>query len=191
MPLFWRGAPVGSYWHIHDARLTGFTSHFPGQSPTVNRMVQHIAMGTTASPFISLTRSYAVALSYALFFSGTSVSSTNPAYVYEIEIDPPPPRGLTLLDPVKEISAVADPLGLCPYHHDGLPTFLLGVAHSRMKHYLSQHPPRPPVKGGTTINRPANLTDELTTLVRVLRDSEILAVGTIPRANIVQRHDVF
>jgi hypothetical protein len=196
MPFFWRGAPIGSYWHTNDARLTGFTPRFPSMPPTVNRVVQHIAMGTASSPFVSLSRSYAVAWAYAVLFSGGRATSSNPAYVYEVEIDPPLPRGLALLDPVQEIASVAhNPLRGCPYHHDGLPSFLLGVVgsgmgHYGMGHYLGQLPPCPPVGGATLRSYPANLTDELKTLVCALRDAEVLAVGTIPRTWITQRYDV-
>src|SRR5258705_6572608 len=102
MPLFWRGAPIGSFWHTNDARLSGFTAHFPGMPTSVDRIVQHVSIGTAASPFISLTRSYAVAWAYAVLFSGLSASSANPAYVYEIELHDPLPSGLVLLDPINE-----------------------------------------------------------------------------------------
>lgn len=193
MPFFYRGAPVGSYWHGKDARLQGFTPQSPHILSTVNRMVQHIAQGTAASPFVSLTRSYAVAWAYAVLFSRTPATAVNPAYVYEVEINDPAPPGLSLLDPVNEIStALSDPLNGCPYHHDGLPQFLLGVVDpSRMRHHLRQLPPCPPLAGAATRSHPASLSDELKTLVNALRDAELLALGTIPAPLVTNRFNVF
>lgn len=193
MPLFYRGAPRGSYWHGKDARLHGFTPHSPHIPSTVNRMVQHIAQGTAASPFVSLTRSYAVAWAYAVLFSRVRATAAKPAYVYEVEINDPVPPQLSLLDPINEVTtALSDPLNGCPYHHDGLPQFLLGVVDpSGMKHHLSQLPPCPPLAGAATRSHPAGLSDELRTLVHALRDSELLALGTIPAPFVTNRYDVF
>lgn len=192
MPFFYRGAPIGSYWHIKDARLGGFIPHSPGMTSGVDRMMQHIAMGTAASPFVSLTRSFAVAWAYAVLFSRARATPTSPAYVYEVQITDPVPRGLTLIDPVNEITtALSDPLNGCPYHHDGLPTFLLGVVDpTRMGHHLTSLPPCPPVGPATMRSYPASLSDELKTLVNALRDSEILALGTIPASLITNRYAV-
>lgn len=192
MPLFWRGAPVGSYWHSNDAQHSGFTAHSPGMLASVDRMIQHISLGTAASPFISLTRSYAVAWAYAVHLSGTSATSSNPAYVYEVELEHPLPRGLVLLDPINELSTDrSDPLNGCPYHHNGLPTFLLGVVHPTMAAHLNVYPPCPPVGGVSVSSRLPNQSDELKTLVNVLRDAEVLAIGAIPASKIVKRYDVF
>lgn len=107
--------------------------------------MNHIKNGTTASPFVSLTRSYSVAWCYA--FSGHSVpTAATPAYVYEIEINDPPPVGLAVLDPLAEIAAaVPTPLSAASYQHDGLPSFLVGVLDPvAMNHHLTapiKHPP--------------------------------------------------
>jgi hypothetical protein len=58
MPLFYRGAGPGTYWHVNDARLTGFTAQAPGMARGVNPLRLHIARGAVSSPYISLTRSY-------------------------------------------------------------------------------------------------------------------------------------
>jgi len=188
MPIFYRGAAIGTYWHCHDARKTGFTSQSPGMQTNTNRLTNHIARGTVASPFISLTRSYGVAWSYAVFLSRTQPKRSRPAYVYEIEFDDPPPLGLLLLDPIKEVAnALPPPLSQTSYHHDGVQTFLLGVVDpDSMKQFLTTPIVQPPPRGGT--QRPANLSIELETLVRALRDAEILAVGTIPASCVRNRY---
>ena len=189
MPIFYRGAGLGTYWHPanNDARLLGFTPHFAGMSRTHNRLMQHIAVTTTASPYVSLTRSWGVALSYAL--NGRAPATLNdPAYIYEIELDAPLPLGLVLLDPVKEVAQNVPPPTGMPYQHDGSPDFLIGVVDpAGQQQFLSQVRPHP----SGAVARPANLSLELTTLVRALRDAEILAVGTIPAACVVQCLPVF
>ena len=164
----------------------------PGTQPTTNQLMHHVARGTVTSPFISLTRSYAVAWHYAVFGKEEIPSPSNPAYVYEIEINEPMPVGLQLLDPVKEVAQrLPRPTSMSPpYQHDGLPEFLIGVVDSiTMGHFLAQHSPQPPLSEGTP--RPPNLTLELETLVRALRDAEILAQGIIPSACVQNRFDVY
>ena len=179
--IVYRGAGIGSYWHVHNPAVRGFTARAPHTSATSERLMHHISRGTGNSPFISLTRSYAVARHYAVLSSARTATPTDPAYVYEIEIQFPLPAGLQLLDPVKEVALALPELASVgpPYQHDGMPNFLLGVADpENMKRFLEQHAPQPPSNGGTP--RPPNLSMELETLVRVLRDAEILALGIIP-----------
>lgn len=190
MPLFYRGAGPGTYWHTNDARLTGFTAQFPGMARGINQLRLHIARGTVASPYISLTRSYAVAWDYAVSTGKTTVVATaaNPGFVYEIEIDKPAPRGLVLIDPTKEVAdALPKPLdSVPPYQHDGGPEFLLGVVDPvGMPAHLTAPYLQPPPGGGTA--RPPNLSIDLETLVRALRDAEILALGSIPAHCILRR----
>ncbi len=120
--IFYRGAGIGTYWHIHDARQTGFNARARQMQPTPDRLMLHIARGTVNSPFISLTRSYGIALNYANFF-GTEISTLqHPSYVYEREINEPVPSGLKLLDPIKVVAPVLpQPLSINPpYQHDGV-----------------------------------------------------------------------
>jgi len=190
MPIFYRGAGVGTYWHENDARLNGFTPKKPGAVHSIERLIEHIARADVNSPYISLTRSYGVAYWYAVPLSRDTATETNPRYVYEIELSHPLPLGLQLLDPVKEVAAAApEPLeGM--YQHDGLPDFLLGLVDPIEKEqYLKAPYLQPPPGGGT--DRPPNLSKELETLVRALRDAEILAVGNIPAAYIRNRHNVW
>lgn len=178
MPIFYRGAGLGTYWHPsnHDARALGFTPHFSGMPRTHNRLMQHIALTTTSSPYISLTRSWGVALSYAL--SGRAqATQSDPAYIYEIELDDPLPVGLVLLDPVREVANNVPPPTGMPYQHDGSPDFLLGIVDPiGQQRYLSQISPQP----AGAVSRPANMSQELITIVRALRDAELIAVGAIP-----------
>ena len=191
MPILYRGAGVGTYWHQRDARVTGFTPQHPGMSPSLDRLIGHISYGTVTSPYVSLTRSYGVAWSYAMSLGHSQPAQSNPAYVYEVEIDEPLPLGLQLLDPVQTIAAaMPSPSHRISYQHDGLPSFLLGVIDPMgMEDFLKLPPPQPPPGGGTP--RPPNLTRELEALVRALRDAEILAVGNIPAACVRHRFPVW
>lgn len=131
MPIFYRGAGLGTYWHMNDARITGFTPHYPGAGQGISRVRHHIARGTTASPYVSLTRSFGVAWGYAM--AGKKLPSVaKPAYVYEIEIDENDGLGTRLLDPV---TAIANDLGLPyetrTYHQDGDSSFLFCKQHHR------------------------------------------------------------
>lgn len=193
MPLFYRGAGVGTFWHLNDARVSGFSAQAPGIVSSVDRLMQHVVRGTVSSPYISLTRSYGVAWSYAVLGGRNQTIATqhSPGYVYEIEINDPLPPGFQLLDPVKEVAASAPPpLATISYQHDGLPEFLLGVMEpNTYGHFLIMPCLQPPPGGGTP--RSPNLTIQLETMVRVLRDAEILAVGNIPAALIRNRIDVW
>jgi hypothetical protein len=153
--------------------------------------MNHIARATTSSPCISLTRSYGVAEEYAVDGSRALPTSTNPAYVYEIDIPDPAPAAMTVLDPVVVVASNQNnPLASLSYQHDGDMDFLLGVVDpAGMAAYLGT-PIRVP-KGGAPTPRPANLTIELETVVRALRDAEVLVLGAIPSPHVVDRHDVF
>ena len=73
MATFYKGAGISTHWHTHDSRRVGFTARAPGTAPTTEALVSHIVVGTAESPYISLTRSCAVAWNYAMS-GGTSVS---------------------------------------------------------------------------------------------------------------------
>lgn len=194
MPLFYRGAGPGTYWHVNDARLTGFTAQAAGMARGINPLRLHIARGTVSSPFISLTRSYGIAWHYAVYSGKTVAVATaaNPGYVYEVEINDPAPLGVVLLDPIKEVAdELPKPLEPTPsYQHDGGPDFLLGVVNpANMPAFLTAPYPQPPPGGGVV--RPPNLSIDVETLVRALRDAEILAIGSIPAHCIRRRIDVY
>ncbi len=190
MPIFYRGAGVGTYWHGMDARTTGFTARHPGMTPTGDRLMEHIARATTASPYISLTRSYAVAWDYAISLGSRRATARTPGYVYEVEIEDRPPLGLTIVDPAKEVaSQLPAPLASVSYQYNGLPSFLHGVVDPvTMGKFLLD--PGPQVPGSVGPFTAPNLTIHLKALVRALKDAEILAVGSIPASCVRFRHEV-
>ena len=178
-----------TYWHKRDARRHGFVPQRPGAEPSVNSLMHHIARGTVVSPFISLTRSFGVAKSYAL--AGRRRPTPNhPGYVYEIEWNEHPyaPR---LLDPVKELSLhLPEPYEQFYYQHDGPPEYLLGIVSPTLHRTLLSLPyPQPPPAGGTP--RSPRLTIELESIVRALRDAEVLACGPIPASHVRNRYEVY
>jgi hypothetical protein len=192
MAIFYRGAGINTYWYLNDPIEQGFVARDPEMTPTTTRQMLHIARSTVNSPFVSLTRSYAVAWHYAMVSSERVPTAEDPAYVHEIEIQEPLPPGLHLLDPIKEVAQMlpSPTSSVPPYQHDGLPDFLLGVVDpGRMENFLTQYAKQPPSSEGTP--RPPNLTIELETLVRALRDAEILAHGIIPATCVKNRFEVY
>jgi hypothetical protein len=189
MALFYRGAGVATYWHGRDARRVGFKPQNPGQHPTPRRLAMHIARGTVTSPYVSLTRSYGVAEDYAKF-GRAQPTRERPAYIYEIELNEPLPTGLQLIDPVQFLAnGFPPPTADISYHHDGDTSFLLGVVSpSRMGEFLGQRAKQPPPGEGTP--RPPNLSMELEAMIRALRDSEVLAIGSIPAVHVRYRYEV-
>jgi len=156
----------------------------------VSRLVQHIARGTTISPFVSLTRSYGIPCGYAL--SGDELpTAAQPAYVYRIEIETQDGHETKLLDPVTEIARhLQSPYEWKSYHHDGESSFLLGVVdpdrHAAELRRETRFPP-----GDRPTPRAPQLHAELEALVRALRDAEVLAVKGIPKPQVLQRWEVF
>ena len=96
MATFYKGAAIGTHWHTRDSRRVGFTAISPATNPGTEVLIDHIATSTANSPYISLTRSYAVAWHYAVFNSRREPGPGEPAYIYEIEIDDSLPHGLNL-----------------------------------------------------------------------------------------------
>ncbi len=189
MALFYRGAGIGTYWHANDPRLSGFTPRSPGMQASTDRLMRHIGNGTTTSPYVSLTRSYGVALGYALL-GKMKPTKSHPAYVWEIELTDPLPGNCQLLDPVQEIAkALPPPLHSPSYQHDGPQTFLLGLIDPGQQHLLLEPRPGPP-ESGSSLAAPT-LSAELETLVRALRDAELLAVGAIPAACVRYCYEVY
>lgn len=67
---------------------------------------------------------------------------------------------------------------------------MLGVVDPiNMRKFLTQHAPQPPASAGTP--RTPNLTIALETLVRTLRDAEILAEGIIPESCVNHQFEVY
>ncbi len=188
MPILYRGAGVGTYWHARDARLLGFLPQWAAGDPSLNRIIHHIARGTVNSPYVSLTRSFGVARTYALA-GRYRANPKAPAYVYEIETGPA--LGPALVDPLKVIAeSLLDPAMEFTYHHDGPPDFQLGIVDpKRFRNCLRAPFPRPPPGAGTM--RPPKLSIELETMVRALRDAEVLAQGPVPARTVKARYDIY
>lgn len=192
MAIFYRGAGIGTYWYHNDPVRQGFIARAPGMESTTNRLMLHIARSTINSPFISLTRSYGVAWHYAMSSSERAPTLSDPAYVHEIEIQELLPSKLQLLDPVQEVTRTlpAPTSPGPPYQHDGLPDFLIGIVDpGNMGHFLTPSSMQPPGSEGTP--RTPNLTIELETLIRSLRDAEILAHGIIPATCVKNSFNVY
>ncbi len=196
MPTFYKGAGIGTHWHKNDSRRVGFAAHLPEVGLTPEALITHVAIGTEESPYISLTRSYAVAWTYAVFFGKENPSPDNPAYVYEIRIEEDLSRDLQFWDPVEEVVQTlqhpihADSQGAVPfYQHNGLPDFLLGVANpGLMSDFLVGRHPQPPGPGAPC---EPNLTLQFKTLVHSLRDAEMLIRSHVPPDWVERRFEVF
>jgi hypothetical protein len=169
----------------------GITPRSPGARYNVDVLMDHIDGKTALTPCISLSRSYGVAEDYARNASRKVPTRADPAYVYEIEVsDFPPPRP-DVVDPVQEIAnALPPPLASHSYHHDGDQTFLLGVVDPA--NGFAGRPIRyPSLIGYAPTPRPPVLSRELQSLVRALRDAEIVVIGNLPATCIINRFDVY
>jgi hypothetical protein len=188
VPDFYRGAGPRSYWWKKDATKSGFQPQEPGASPSIARLIEHIGGDTSGSPYISLSRSYGVARGYALVGEGGIATSSVPGYVYVIELADPLPPGFEIIDPVRAVaSSLPPPTDEIGYQHDGSQNFLLGVVDvdPTSRRYLTEEVRTPRGSYGTP--RSPRLTRQLETLVRALRDAEILAVGNLPRGCVIRR----
>jgi hypothetical protein len=173
---------MGTYYHERDACREGFVARMPVAEATSDLMIAHVARGTTRSPYISLTRSFGVAKSYALVNRMPHMRQKK-GLVYMIELDKR--SDVELLDPVKQMARLlGNPCDDPSYHHDGHQGFLLGVA-DPVRHWVerSREIAQPPPAEGTP--RPANLHPHFEAMVRSLRDSEILAVRAIPKKFVI------
>ncbi len=190
MARFYKGIGVGTFLHAKDLRVTGIAPRNPGAIHSNVDLMFHVARGTTVSPYVSLTRSFGVARDYAIDASRTRPSATQPAYVYSVDIAPS--HGVTILDPTWEVAKHnGNPFASPSYQHDGAQSFLLGVVDPvMMGAYLSAPCPQPRIAAGGTVRAP-NLSLELETMVRALRDSELVVVGNIPRSCVSNRFDEY
>lgn len=175
MATFYKGAGIGTYWHIRDSRRVGFTARYPAANSETEDLIDHIATSTANSPYISLTRSYAVAWHYAVFNGKQKPEQGKPAYIYEIEIDDSLPHGLNLLNPVKEVVHT-------------LPQLLQGVVDLEyMENLLRGQTPQ-----FSNPNRrfSPNVERQLIALVFAERDAEVLVQGYIPPFCVKHRFEV-
>jgi hypothetical protein len=177
MTLFYRGVAPGTLHHSSDLCSVGLSPRNSGGARSPSAIIEHIRRGpaATKSAYISLTRSYGVAVNYARMARHSPAIA--PGHVYVIDISGPLPGGGQLVDPVCEIaSANSNVLALHSYQHDGDKNFLLGIVDpDTMGHHLLTPVTEPP--GSANIPRPARMSDDLEALVRALRDSEVLVAG--------------
>lgn len=163
MPRYYKGAGVGTYWETHDARGIGFFAQAPHLPANIVNLRDHIVIGVTLSPYISLTQSYLVARHYAVN-GPIPPAPARPAYVYVIDIPDQQFSSFNFVDPVQRIATLQTPQpGLRPYRHHGPPIMTTG--------FLPYLPPL------------------LQALLYAERDAEILAMGPIP-AGYVGRYRV-
>ena len=175
MATFYKGAGIGTHWHTRDSRRVGFTAMAPATNPDTKVLVEHIATGTANSPYVSLTRSYAVAWHYAVFSSKQEPGPDKSAYIYEIEIDDSLPHGLNLLDPAKEVVHI-------------LPQPLRGIMNlDYMEDLLGGETPQPP---NPEEGFSPDVERQLIALVFAERDAEVLAHGYIPPFCVKHRFEV-
>ena len=188
MALFYRGAGIGSYWFLNDARISGFVPFSPGATPSLDGIMYHISRGSTQSPYVSFSRSFGIARAYGLTGKGGFATAARPGYVYEMEISDD--SICKLIDPVVEVAASLNrPWDNVSYQHDGAQNFLLGVVDPiSMLNHLHAAVIFPPGSAGTS--RQANLSIQVETLVRALRDSEILALGSVSSSIVRNRYEV-
>jgi hypothetical protein len=190
MARFFKGVRVGSYLHSRNLHAIGLGPTHPGGTYDVDTIVNHIVLGTTVSPCVSLTKSYGVAEEYARRGGTAFPTRSNPAHVYEIAINHGDPEANGLVDPVCEISQAENDASVSSYHHNGDRTFLLSIVDPRrFFRYGSKSSPQP----RNTTNPPIPHTSSLRlrALVYALRDAEIIFHGTIPARCIIYRHDVY
>ena len=171
LPTLYKGAGPGTYWHTHDASDKMGQGFLPprSQAAGINVILDHIALGSNQSSCTSFSTSYAVALSYAMSGPGGVASSTNPGYVYVVDLNQlPAGQKVTFLDPVFEIAQHAT--GGLAHRHNGEQGLLVEIVES-----LPLTKPRKR-HGGTTN---ATVSQELNALAWAIRDAEVLLHGQL------------
>jgi hypothetical protein len=180
MPLFYKGVAYGTHWYDKYDSRHGFWAPKPEKLDEDLEIINHISNGGSAqSPFLSVTTSYGVALSYAKnkqLVNGTILELEGLIYVIDSDQEP----GLRIIDPVKRIAE-----GLkAPhdYHHSGSRNCLLELIEPGVTGLKEEVLfPKPPGNQGVE----THFSAELKTMVYALRDSEILIFGEIPASCII------
>ncbi|WP_348751651.1 hypothetical protein [uncultured Aquincola sp.] len=176
--VLYKGAGPGSHWHVHDARLTGFSPSATAP-PTPAGVVRHIAQGSLVSPYISFTTSFAVARQYALVGVGGVASSASPGYVYEVDVSQ---MGVpfTFVNPLERLIAGSN--GRYCHEHNGTGALLAEIAAGMLSWSAA-------MQSGMQYVTPT-VTPELRALVFAVRDAEVLSDRSVPAAAIFRRHNV-
>lgn len=188
LAVFYKGAGFGRKYALADARATGIDPHNPEIPYDLDALVRHVGFGTVASPFVSISRSYGVALAYARM-GKVLASEQCPGIVYEIVIETDD-REVKIIDPVLEIaSRLPLPGGSVSYQHDGMQATLMALVDPAHEHFLQWKTPQPPPSGGP--RRSVHVSMELTAMVRAMRDAEVVVCGRIPKRCVRNRFEVW
>jgi hypothetical protein len=190
MARFYKGVAPGTYWAdpAHDPTRTGFTPSSSAQ-PTRGAFIDHVAVASRPSPFISATLSWAVAVDYARGPSAPGFGARSPGFVYIIDTDVAGTQKTQVFNPIEIIAAqMKGKSQRFSHEHDGDSSLILGLASpTRFAHILTAPPARPgslaPLPNGPTISR------DLWALVNAVRDAEVLFTF-VPPACVVGRQPV-
>jgi hypothetical protein len=178
----YRGVGVGTYWHAIDARVTGFTARNPALPSSVPAMIAHISHASPLTPYISFVRSYAVAETYARDAGRQFPSKETPGYIYAVDISES--AEFLLIDPIVPLACNLSSLRE-PYH-----TGNQKLLHGILNPVVFGADLVSPIGGPMTTSRP-QISPELEALIYVLRDTEVLAIGNVPAAAVIDRYPVF
>lgn len=176
----WKGAAPGSHWHTTNAVGVGFFGPPGAAGPVASAALRHITLGSSPSPFVSFSTSYDVAYTYA------TLGGTIPGgFVYEVDTTLVPVAPMTY-DPVQLISAATQ----FSHQHDGPQHLIAGVANVALAPSLSAVLTTAPLRFGgmAGVGAGPNVTQELTGLVRAIRDAEVLLASPVPADCIFARH---
>jgi len=174
LPVLFKGAAPGTYWHSNDARLSGFNCA-TNRPPTIHAVVSHIAAYSHPSPYLSFSTSFAVARQYALPGPAGEATKTNPGYVYEVDPSAVAAQ-LTAYDPVEEIVK-----GGLVQNHNGDNNLIVGVVRNNRSVLTTAVDD---VGGQQVLPR---VSKELQALVNALRDGEVL-LAAMPSSCVIARH---
>ncbi|GAA5528419.1 hypothetical protein [Herpetosiphon gulosus] len=200
MALFYKGVGKGTYWfNKNPMQNGGFSAAKSHLAPSSDLVREHIIHGARNSPFISLSRSFAIAWTYALMTQDRPNGQLDPrtkmrdvAYVYVIQLNEPLPTHLSVIDPASYLLQQQGVFASPAYQHNGLMDLLHSVIDpgnfGRFRKRSCPH--------AVTNNQPdpyftPSISDDLRAAVMALRDSELLVHGTIDHNNIIDRIDVW
>jgi hypothetical protein len=190
MARYFKGAALGSHWHLNDARLSGFTAINVANSHSGAAIINHIVHGTSNSPYVSITKSWMMALQYARQSRLPDVAATAnlPAYIYEIDFTD---TTVSLYDAIVEIGkTLPTPHLQIGYAHNGDSRLIAAILNGKLANYLKRAKLTGPPNNNNAAVAPV-VSDELRALLLTLRDAEVLVLHAIPRNYITIRHNVW
>jgi len=184
LPLFYKGAGIGTHWHLNDARTGGFKAVPTVGVHSVNAVRNHIANYSYPSPYLSVSTSFAVAREYALHGGGVPPTPANPGHVYEVNLANLPT--LTVYSPLEILTGGCLGRGVVPHQHTGDWDLLLclagSTAHGGVLGISVYHP---------TSHVPPTYAPDVKPLATALRDAEMLVFDEIPAICVTNRFDVY